>query len=51
MTGQDIMMDEFDSGAFSIVMVDKMDDKDVTKLIDKMKKVDHVSKVLWYDSF
>ena len=23
MTGQDIMMDEFDSGAFSIVMVDK----------------------------
>ena len=51
MTGQDIMMDEFHSGAFSIVMVDKMDDKDVTKLIDKMKKVDHVSKVLWYDSF
>ena len=45
------MMDEFNSGAFSIVMVDKMDDKDVTKLIDKMKKVDHVSKVLWYDSF
>lgn len=51
MTGQNIMMDEFHSGAFSIVMVDKMDDKDVTKLIDKMKKVDHVSKVLWYDSF
>ena len=46
MTGQDIMMDEVNSGAFSIVMVDKMDDKDVTKLIDKMKKVDHVSKVL-----
>lgn len=51
MTGQDIMMDEFNSGAFSIVMVDKMDDKDVATLIDKMKKVDHVSKVLWYDSF
>ena len=51
MTGQDIMMDEFNSGAFSIVMVDKMDDKDVATLINKMKKVDHVSKVLWYDSF
>lgn len=51
MTGQDIMMDEFNSGAFSIVMVDKMDDKDVATLISKMKKVDHVSKVLWYDSF
>ena len=51
MTGQDIMMDEFNSGAFSIVMVDKMDDKDVATLISKMKKVDHVSNVLWYDSF
>lgn len=51
MEGQDILMDEFDSGAFGIVMVDKMEDHDVSKLIDKMKKVDHVSKVLWYDSF
>ena len=51
MEGQDILMDEFHSGAFGIVMVDKMDDNNVSKLIDKMKKVDHVSKVLWYDSF
>lgn len=51
MEGQDILMDEFDAGAFGIVMVDKMDDHDVSKLIEKMKKVDHVSKVLWYDSF
>lgn len=51
MEGQDILMDEFDAGAFGIVMVDKMDDYNVSKLIDKMKKVDHVSKVLWYDSF
>lgn len=51
MEGQDILMDEFHSGAFGIVMVDKMDDYNVSKLIDKMKKVDHVSKVLWYDSF
>lgn len=51
MEGQNILMDEFHSGAFGIVMVDKMDDYNVSKLIDKMKKVDHVSKVLWYDSF
>lgn len=51
MEGQDILMDEFHAGAFGIVMVDKMDDNNVSKLIDKMKKVDHVSKVLWYDSF
>ncbi len=51
MEGQDILMDEFHAGAFGIVMVDKMDDNNVSKLIEKMKKVDHVSKVLWYDSF
>lgn len=51
MEGQNILMDEFDSGAFAMVMVDKMDDNRVVKLIQKMKKVDHVSKVLWYDSF
>lgn len=51
MTGQDILMDEFNSGAFGIVMVDKMSDSDVSELKAKMEKVDHVSKVLWYDSF
>ena len=51
MKGQDILMDEFNSGAFGIVMVDKMSDADVSKLKGKMEKVDHVSKVLWYDSF
>lgn len=48
---QDILMDQFNSGAFGIVMVDKMSDADVSKLKGKMEKVDHVSKVLWYDSF
>lgn len=51
MKGQEILMDEFDAGAFGIVMVDKMDDYDVSKMVEKMKKVDHVSRVLWYDSF
>ncbi len=51
MTGQDILMDEFNSGAFGIVMVDKMSDSDVSVLKEKMEKVDHVSKVLWYDLF
>ena len=32
-------------------MVDKMSDSDVSALKAKMEKVDHVSKVLWYDSF
>ncbi len=51
MEGQDILMDEFHSGAFGIVMVDKMRDSDVSKLKAKMENVNHVSKVLWYDTF
>jgi hypothetical protein len=51
MEGQNILMEDFNSGAFGIVMVDKMSDNDVSKLVEKMRKVDHVSKVLWYDSF
>lgn len=51
MEGQDILMDEFHSGAFGIVMVDKMSDSDVSKLKVKMENVNHVSKVLWYDTF
>lgn len=51
MEGQDILMDEFNSGAFGIVMVDGMSDTDVSKLKEKMESVDHVSKVLWYDTF
>lgn len=51
MEGQDILMDEFHSGAFGIVMVDKMSDSDVSKLKAKMENVNHVSKVLWYDTF
>lgn len=51
MEGQDILLEEFHSGAFGIVMVDGMDDNNVSKLKEKIAGVDHVSKVLWYDSF
>ncbi len=51
MVGQDIMLDEFGTGAFSMVMVDGMELQDVSKLKKKIEDVDHVSKVVWYDSF
>lgn len=50
MKGQDIMLDEFGKGGFSLVMLDGMDDKDVEKLKEKIEKVDHVCDVLWYDT-
>ncbi|MFW5677566.1 MAG: MMPL family transporter, partial [Acetivibrio ethanolgignens] len=50
MEGQDILVDQFGCGAFSMVMVEGMDNKDVAKLKDQIEKVDHVSRVIWYDS-
>ena len=48
--GQDIMVDEFGMGAFSMVVVEDMGLKDVAALKEKIQNVDHVEDVLWYDS-
>lgn len=50
MQGQDIMIEDFGIGAFSMLMVDGMELKDVAALKAEVEKVDHVEKVLWYDS-
>lgn len=50
MVGQDILVDQFGSGAFSMVIVEGMENKDVVKLKEKIENVDHVSTVIWYDS-
>ena len=47
--GQDIMVDEFGMGAFSMVVVECMELKDVQKLEDQFSEVEHVKDVLWYD--
>lgn len=47
--GQDIMVDEFGTGAFSMVVVEDAKLKDVQEIKHKIEKVDHVKKVLWYD--
>ena len=48
--GQDIMVDQFGMGAFSMIVVEDMELKDVAALKEKVEAVDHVKKVLWYDS-
>ena len=50
MQGQDILVNDFNTGAFSMFIVDGMEDKDVSALKAKIEQVDHVEKVLWYDS-
>ncbi len=50
MQGQDILVNDFNTGAFFMFIVDGMEDKDVSALKAKIEQVDHVEKVLWYDS-
>ena len=51
MKGQDILVDEFGTGAYSMFICEGMKNKDVAALKKKIENVEHVSKVVWYDSF
>lgn len=50
MQGQDILMEEFGKGAYSIFVCDGMPQKDCAKLKKELEQIDHVDSVLWYDS-
>lgn len=50
MKGQDILVDDFGTGAFSLCVVENMEYKDVAALKSKIEAVDHVKTVIWYDS-
>ncbi|SDA38196.1 hypothetical protein SAMN02910368_00147 [Lachnospiraceae bacterium G11] len=49
--GQNVLMDEFGKGAFSFIVVEGMSTKDTAALAEKLREVNHVDTVLWYDSF
>ena len=49
--GQDILMNEFGTGAITMLIVEDKNDKEIVAMEDEIRKVDHVKKVLWYDSF
>lgn len=48
--GQNILKDDFGKGAFSLVVIEGMDDKDVSALTSQIREVPHVVDALWYDS-
>ena len=50
MEGQEILKEEFGNGAFSMLLVEGMDTKNISSLKAKIEEVDGVSSVLWYDS-
>ena len=51
MKGQDILLDEFGTGAFSFLVVEGMDAKDIVEMREEISQVDHVKDCIWYDSF
>ncbi len=50
MKGQDILVDEFGTGAFSFYIVENKTEKETSELKKQIESVNHVEKVLWYDS-
>lgn len=49
MKGQDLLLQEYGKGGFSMYIVKGMDNKQVVSLKSKIEKVDHVESVIWYD--
>ncbi len=50
MKGQDILAEDFGTGAFSMVVIEGMEDKDIVKMADEIEEVDHVVRVVSYAS-
>ena len=48
--GQNELLEEFNKGAFSLLILEDMPEKDAAALKAKVEQVDHVETVLWYDS-
>lgn len=47
--GQDILVDEFGMGAFSMVIAEDMTMKEAAELEKQIEGIEHVTDVLWYD--
>ena len=48
--GQNVLLDDFGKGAFSMLVVEDMPARDVSRLKAELEKIDHVDSVIWYDS-
>ena len=47
--GQEYMLEDFGKGAFSFLIFENVNEKDIVKTEEKIKKIDHVATVLWFD--
>ena len=49
--GQNILIDEFGTGAITMLIVEDKKDKEIVALEEEIRKVEHVKQVIWYDTF
>ncbi len=50
MKGQDILIDEFGTGAFSCFVVEGLDEKSTLAIKEDIEQVSGVKRILWYDA-
>lgn len=48
--GQNQLLEDFDKGAFSFIILKDMPNREVAELKEKVESIDHVETVLWYNS-
>lgn len=51
MQGQEILLNDFGVGAFSMYIVKGMEPIEVSQLKSRIEEIPHIKSVLWYDSF
>ena len=51
MVGQDLLVDEFGTGAVSMLVAEDQTLSETAAMKAEVEKVDHVKSVIWYDSF
>ncbi|MBR3366187.1 MAG: hypothetical protein IKG66_00140, partial [Lachnospiraceae bacterium] len=49
--GQNILADDFGTGAISMLVIENKSDREIVAIKEQIESVDHVNKVIWYDSF
>lgn len=47
--GQDILLDDYNQGAYTIIVMENMDNDEIREKKQAIQKIDHVGDVIWYD--
>ncbi len=48
--GQNILTDDFGTGAITMLVIEGKSDREIVAIKERIEQVEHVNKVIWYDS-